>query len=45
VHSAHCRGCGRCVMYCPNKAVRISINNPNYRRDVFDRVMSHVNLS
>jgi UDP-glucose 4-epimerase len=45
VHSAQCRGCGRCVMNCPNKAASISINNPNYRQDVFNRIMSHIDLS
>ena len=27
-HTMQCRSCGRCVTYCPNNAVTISIDNP-----------------
>jgi UDP-glucose 4-epimerase len=39
-HSRQCRGCGRCATYCPNKALEMTINNPQYEQDVFDRIMS-----
>lgn len=44
VHSERCRGCGRCVTNCPNQAVRMSMDNPSYRRDIFERIMSHVDV-
>jgi len=44
VHSDQCRGCGRCAINCPNQAVRILMNNPNFHRDVFNRIMSHLRI-
>ncbi|MHA1137545.1 MAG: DUF362 domain-containing protein, partial [Candidatus Thorarchaeota archaeon] len=30
VISAECRGCGRCVEVCPNDAIELTINNPEF---------------
>ncbi len=45
VHSDICRGCGRCATYCPEKAINISLNNPNYKKEVVDRMSSYIDVS
>ena len=45
VHSGQCRGCGRCERYCPNNAVRIRIDNPNFKEDVIRRIKGYVEFS
>jgi UDP-glucose 4-epimerase len=42
VHSDRCRACGRCAANCPQKAVEISIDNPNFARDVENRIESYL---
>jgi UDP-glucose 4-epimerase len=44
-HLGHCVGCGRCQTTCPNNAVDISVNNPNYVNDVKNRLKSFVKIS
>ncbi len=45
IHSDYCRGCGRCVTNCPEKAVKISLNNPNFKEEVVNRINSIVDVS
>jgi len=33
-----CRGCGRCVVVCPNNAIVIILTNPNFGFEVIDRI-------
>ena len=44
VISAECRGCGRCVEVCPNDAIELTINNPEFMSDSIDRVSSVVDV-
>jgi UDP-glucose 4-epimerase len=41
VHSEKCRGCGRCATNCPEEAVRISLDNPDFVADVENRIESY----
>jgi len=45
VHNGQCRGCGRCERFCPHGAVKISINNPDFKDEVIRRIESHVDFS
>jgi len=42
VHNAQCRGCGRCATNCPQEAVRISLDNPDFVADVESRIESYL---
>ena len=44
VISAECRGCGRCVEVCPNNAIELTINNPEFLAESIDRVSSVVDV-
>ena len=44
VISAECRGCGRCVEVCPNDAIELTINNPDFMSESIDRVSSVVDV-
>lgn len=44
VHNDACRGCGRCERYCPEGAITLTIDNPDFKKDVTDRVMSYVDM-
>ncbi|MGY5858944.1 MAG: 4Fe-4S binding protein [Candidatus Thorarchaeota archaeon] len=44
VISAECRGCGRCVEVCPNDAIELTIDNPDFMSDSIDRVSSVVDV-
>jgi len=44
VHSDKCRGCGRCALHCPEKAVEITIRNPQAVRDVENRLLGYVEI-
>ena len=44
VISAECRGCGRCVEVCPNNAIELTINNPEFLSESIDRVSSVVDV-
>ncbi|MEW5734889.1 MAG: 4Fe-4S binding protein [Thermodesulfobacteriota bacterium] len=44
IHNDACRVCGRCVRYCPNGAVSLTIENPDYMEDVKKRILSYVDL-
>ncbi|MGQ9475995.1 MAG: 4Fe-4S binding protein [Actinomycetota bacterium] len=39
-----CKGCGRCAMVCPEKAVRIRIENPSYIEACVRRISSSVEV-
>jgi len=45
VRSEECRGCGRCVDICPQKAVEVSIDNEQFMREAVDRISSVVDVS
>ncbi|TFG26083.1 4Fe-4S ferredoxin [Candidatus Thorarchaeota archaeon] len=44
VISAECRGCGRCVEVCPEQAIELTINNPEFISESIDRVSSVVDV-
>ena len=44
VISAECRGCGRCVEVCPENAIELTIDNPEFIRNSIDRVSSVVDV-
>jgi len=44
VISTECRGCGRCVEVCPNDAIELTINNPEFLSESIDRVSSVVDV-
>ena len=39
-----CRGCGRCVEVCPNGAIELTINNPDFVDESIERVSSVVDV-
>jgi Fe-S-cluster-containing hydrogenase component 2 len=39
-----CKGCGRCAMVCPEKAVRIRIEDPSYMEACVRRIASTVEV-
>jgi len=45
VKSNACRGCGRCAAICPNDAIEIKINNPNYIENSITRISKVVDVS
>ena len=44
VISAECRGCGRCVEVCPNDAIELTIDNPEFISESINRVSSVVDV-
>jgi len=40
-----CRGCGRCVSHCPNEAIQIHIDSPDYVDRSIERLGRSVDLS
>jgi UDP-glucose 4-epimerase len=39
-----CKGCGRCAMICPNNAVSITVDNPEYINQCIDRISAYVDV-
>ena len=39
-----CKGCGRCAMACPNDAISITVDNPEYINQCIDRISAYVNV-
>jgi len=39
-----CRLCGRCAAHCPQKAIRLRLENPNAVQDVVHRILSVVEI-
>jgi UDP-glucose 4-epimerase len=37
-----CRGCGRCAVFCPNGAVKVSIDDPAFLEESYSRIRAHV---
>ncbi len=37
-----CRICGRCATFCPEHAIKLSIDNPRVVEDVIESIESHV---
>ncbi|MFW9843738.1 MAG: DUF362 domain-containing protein [Candidatus Thorarchaeota archaeon] len=44
VISSDCRGCGRCVEVCPNSAIELTIDNPEFLSDSIEKVSSVVDV-
>jgi ferredoxin len=45
VKSNECRGCGRCVDVCPQKAIEISLEDSQFMKDSVNRICSVVDVS
>ena len=45
VINSDCRGCGRCVEVCPQNAIELSINDPNFVQKSIDRIEKLVDLT
>jgi NAD-dependent dihydropyrimidine dehydrogenase PreA subunit len=45
VIGAACRGCGRCVDVCPNKAIEVVVDNDQFAADAIERISALVDLS
>jgi len=45
VKSNECRGCGRCVDVCPQKAIEISIDDDQFMQEAVSRISSSVDVS
>jgi len=39
-----CKACGRCAVCCPNDAISISVDNPEYIRQCIDRISAYVDV-
>ena len=44
IHEA-CRGCGRCVSFCPEGAIEVTVDNDEFVSDVIQRISSLVDVS
>jgi ferredoxin len=42
--SDDCKGCGRCADLCPQKAIQVSVNDPQFIKKTIDRIESFVNV-
>lgn len=40
-----CKGCGRCAMTCPNDAVSITVDNPDYIGQCIERISAYVDVT
>jgi len=45
VIAPRCRICGRCVTHCPERAIKLSIDNARAARDVIDRIEAYVDVT
>ncbi len=45
VHSDICRLCGRCASRCPQKAVEVSLDNPNAADEIVERISSYADVT
>ncbi len=45
VHDTSCRGCGRCATRCPEKAVGISLDNPNVKDEIVSHLSTYVDVT
>ena len=37
-----CRACGRCATICPNNAIKITIDDPQFLEKTIERIGSYV---
>jgi ferredoxin len=44
VISSHCRGCGRCVETCPNKAIELIIEENSYVENAIQQLSQQVDV-
>jgi UDP-glucose 4-epimerase len=44
VTGEECKGCGRCANACPNGAIEIRVENPDYIRQCIDRISAFVDI-
>lgn len=42
--SNDCRGCGRCIPACSQKAIKISLDNPDYVKKTVDDILKYVKI-
>ncbi len=45
VHSRKCRCCGRCAINCPEKAVRVTLDNPDFKESVFSNLEAYGDIT
>jgi UDP-glucose 4-epimerase len=39
----YCRACGRCATICPNDAIKVSIDDPEFIEKSYERIRTYVN--
>ncbi len=44
-HNEFCRGCGRCATNCPQHAVNITLDNPDVKKEIVDRISAFVDVT
>ena len=45
VYNAYCRQCGRCSLHCPSKAIKFTLDNPDFKNEIISRMESYVDVS
>jgi ferredoxin len=45
IDDSRCKGCGRCAEFCPNKAVEVTLSDPDYFNKVVQKVDPLVDIS
>lgn len=45
VVGVECKGCGRCAAICPDDAISIRVDNPEYIRQCIDRISAYVDVT
>ena len=40
-----CKGCGRCTTICPNDAISIIVDNPDYINQCIERISAYVDVT
>ncbi len=45
VRSEYCRLCGRCALKCPSKALRVTLDNPNFKEEVINSFDAYTDVT